>query len=68
MSRTSEQDPLLPSSYSREEQDQDQTESPSTWRERVAEALESPIIHQLVITLVRYCFPLMQCLFRIHLP
>jgi hypothetical protein len=58
MSRSSEQDPLLPSSYTQEEQDQYQTESASTWRERVAEALESAIVHKLVITLVRYRFPL----------
>lgn len=56
MSRSSEQDPLLPSSYSQEAQDQYQTDSSPTWRERVAEALESPIVHKLVITLVRYRF------------
>lgn len=54
MSRSSEQDPLLPSSYSQEE-DQYQTESP-TWRERVSEALESSFVHKLVIALVRYSF------------
>jgi hypothetical protein len=61
MSRSSEQDPLLPSSYSQEEQDQYQADSAkdsaTTWRERVAEALESSTIHKLVITLVRYGFP-----------
>lgn len=55
MSRSSEQDPLLPSSYS-QEQDQYQADSPSTWRERVSEALESSPVHKLVITLVRYSF------------
>lgn len=49
-----EQDPLLPSSYSQEEQ-----EEPTTWRKRVAEALESPTVHKLVILLVRNGFPLM---------
>ncbi|KAN0133804.1 hypothetical protein V8E53_008528 [Lactarius tabidus] len=56
MSRSSEQDPLLPSSYSQEEQDQYQADSAkdsaTTWRERVAEALESSTIHKLVITLI----------------
>ncbi|KAF8274972.1 hypothetical protein EI94DRAFT_1712101 [Lactarius quietus] len=52
MSRSTEQDPLLPSSYSQEEQDQCQTESPSTWRERVSEALESATVHKLVIALI----------------
>ncbi|KAI9466254.1 hypothetical protein BJY52DRAFT_1143243 [Lactarius psammicola] len=51
MSTSSEQDPLLPS-YSQEQQDQSQTESPSTWREHVAEALESSTAHKLVITLI----------------
>lgn len=49
-----ERDPLLPSSYSQEEQ-----EEPSTWSKRVAEALESPTVHKLVILLVRNGFPLM---------
>ena len=53
---SSEQEPLLPSSYSQEQTeqaDQSPTSHLSTWRGRVAEALESPSIHKLVITLVR---------------
>ncbi|KAI9446415.1 hypothetical protein H4582DRAFT_2124870 [Lactarius indigo] len=53
MSRSSEQEPLLPSSYSQDQQDQSQTvASPSTWREHVAEALESSTAHKFVITLI----------------
>jgi len=44
-----EQEPLLPSSYIQED---DQTDSPSTWRKRVAEALESPTAHKFVITFI----------------
>ncbi len=57
MSRSSEQELLLPS-YSQEQQEQSLTASPSTWRERVSEALESSTAHKFVITLVRYGFPL----------
>ncbi|KAH9005197.1 hypothetical protein EDB86DRAFT_2882188 [Lactarius hatsudake] len=52
MSRSSEQEPLLPSSYSQDRRDQSQTASPSTWREHVSEALESPTAHKSVITLI----------------
>ncbi|KAH9079455.1 hypothetical protein EDB83DRAFT_2503893 [Lactarius deliciosus] len=45
-------EPLLPSSYSQERQDQSQTTSPSTWREHVSEALESSTSHKFVITLI----------------
>ncbi|KAH9063394.1 hypothetical protein EDB87DRAFT_1673466 [Lactarius vividus] len=43
-------EPLLPSSYSQERQDQSQTAL--TWREHVSEALESSTAHKLVITLI----------------
>jgi hypothetical protein len=54
---SSEQDPLLPSSNPPEQPEQ-AYQSPqrgrlSTWRIRVAEALESAYVHKLVITLVR---------------
>jgi hypothetical protein len=52
-----EQQPLLPSSYAADQTDQtdqSQTSGPSTWRNRFAEALESPTVHKLVITLVRF--------------
>jgi hypothetical protein len=45
-----EQEPLLPSS---ERPEQAQSGLLSTWRIRVAEALESSHAHKLVITLVR---------------
>ncbi|KAH9981257.1 hypothetical protein BGW80DRAFT_1269315 [Lactifluus volemus] len=50
-----EQQPLLPSSYAADQTDQtdqSQTSGPSTWRNRFAEALESPTVHKLVITLI----------------
>ncbi|KAH9050727.1 hypothetical protein EDB84DRAFT_1258819 [Lactarius hengduanensis] len=52
MSRSSEQEPLLPSSYSQDRRDESQTASPSTWREHVSEALESSIAHKFVIALI----------------
>ncbi|KAI9510877.1 hypothetical protein F5148DRAFT_490564 [Russula earlei] len=51
---SSEQEPLLPSSYAQEEEadgSQAQTGPPPAWRVRVAEALEARITHKLVITL-----------------
>ncbi|SRR6266403_1513809 len=51
-----EQDPLLPSSNSPDAEQPEQETQPerlSTWRNRVAEALESASVHKLVITLVR---------------
>lgn len=59
---SSEQEPLLPSSTSQLEEQVDESQPGllSTWRIRVAEALESPIVHKLVITLVRLptvCMP-----------
>ena len=54
---SSEQDPLLPSSNAPERAEQADRPSQrgrlSTWRIRVAEALESAYVHKLVITLVR---------------
>jgi hypothetical protein len=52
---SSEQEPLLPSSSSSEPQEQAnqlQRGRLSTWRIRVAEALESAYVHKLVIALV----------------
>jgi len=51
---SSEQDPLLPSSGFQERPDVDQSQGGllSTWRIRVAEALESASVHKLVITLI----------------
>ena len=51
---SSEQEPLLPSTYSREQPEGDlyQTE-PLTWRNRLAEVLESAVLHKFIITLVR---------------
>ncbi|KAI0256744.1 hypothetical protein BJV78DRAFT_1116823 [Lactifluus subvellereus] len=53
---SSEQEPLLPSSYSQEQTPEQADQSPtsqlSTWRGRVAEALESPPVHKLIITLI----------------
>ena len=58
---SSEQAPLLPSSNPPDEQpeqaNQTQRTRLSTWRVRVAEALESAYVHKLVITLVRRFFP-----------
>jgi hypothetical protein len=55
---SSEQDPLLPSTYPREQPDEQEDESQagllSTSRTRVAEALESNTLHKLIITLVRF--------------
>jgi len=50
---SSEQDPLLPSSYSQEqsEQEDEQRGLLPSWRVRVSEALESHIVHKLVIAL-----------------
>ena len=56
-----EQQPLLPSSYTAEQGEQTdhpQTSRISTWRSRLAEALESPAVHKLVITLVRLSYRL----------
>lgn len=53
---SSEQDPLLPSSNAPEQPEQanqPQRGRLSTFRIRVAEALESAYVHKLVITLVR---------------
>lgn len=44
---SSEQEPLLPSTHLAE-----QVELP-TWRHRLAEALESTVVHKLIIALVR---------------
>jgi len=51
---SSEQDPLLPSSYSQEQEQREQEDEPqggASWRVRVSEALESHIVHKLVIAL-----------------
>ena len=54
---SSEQDPLLPLTHPSEEPDdqvdQSQTGLLSSWRTRVAKALESDIFHKFIITLVR---------------
>jgi len=49
---SSEQEPLLPSTYP-EQVDLSQTGLLPTWRNRLAEALESVVVHKLIITLVR---------------
>ena len=52
----SEQEPLLPSTYPREQPEQvdlSQTGLLPTWRNRLSEALESVVFHKLIITLVR---------------
>ena len=59
---SSEQEPLLPSSNPPDQPEQADRSLPrgrlSTWRIRVAEALESAYVHKLVITLVRiFSFP-----------
>jgi hypothetical protein len=64
----SEQEPLLPSTYPREQPEQvdlSQTGLLPTWRDRLSEALESVVVHKFIITLV--CpFLATACRFSLH--